>query len=104
HGREESPRRDAVDELEAVGDEVVNAEIAHQRLDGKIERAGDDDLAQSEASRLLDQLNRAGEEAGLEDVLEKLLREEAQAVFRLALVAAEEDVVEDHTAVGVGDG
>src|SRR5206468_3094268 len=104
HGRKKSSGCDAVDELKAVRDEVVNAEIFHQRLDGKIERAGDDDLTKSEAARLAYQLNRAGKDAGLQNVLEQFFGKETQTVFRLALVAAKEDVVEDHPAVRVGDG
>src|SRR5215210_109065 len=59
HGGQQSSGGDAVDELQAVGDEVVHAEVLHQGRDRKIERAGDDDLLEAEAARLLNQGLRA---------------------------------------------
>src|ERR1043165_3100015 len=83
---------------------ILYPEILHQRLDGEIQRARDDDLPQAEAARFLDQLERARKHCGLEHILKKLVGKKAQPVFRFSLVTLEKKIVKDFSAILIRDG
>src|SRR3982751_6551173 len=83
---------------------ILDPQIFHQRLDGKIQRARDDDLTQAEAARFLDQLERARIDRRLEHILKKLAGEKSQPVFRFSLVTLEKKIVKDFSAILIRDG
>src|SRR4051812_31888882 len=82
-----------------VRDIVSDVQVIHQWLNGQIKRARDDDLSQTKALRLFNQLVCTWKNGRLQDRFEELLREEPHAIFSLALVTLKKEIVEDLPAI-----
>jgi len=78
---------------------VGDVQVIHQWLNGKVQRARNDDLSQAQALRLFNQLVCAWKNCRLQDGFEELMSEEPHAVLSLALVTLKKEIVEDLPAI-----
>ena len=101
HRGQQAPGRVAIDELQAIRHIVVDFQVLGERSDGDVERARHQHLAQPQLTRLVYQLVGAREDRRPQHRVEQLLGQAAQAVLRFALVAHEEQVVEQPAVVEV---